>query len=78
MIANRVKALAEERQWSVAELQRQSGLEYSICYRIFMNRSVRFDLATLDALCRAFGVGVGELLEYSALPVPLCTTATFE
>lgn len=71
MILNKVKLLAAKRGWSVAELERESGLSYATCYRMTEGSTARVDFTTLDALCRTFGVGVGDLLEYSAGPVPL-------
>lgn len=75
MIINKVPELKTARGWTLTELARQSGLSYATCHRMTHGSKTGVDFPTLDALCRAFGVGVGDLLEYSAGPVPLCTTA---
>jgi CheY-like chemotaxis protein/DNA-binding Xre family transcriptional regulator len=62
----RVADLLEERQWSTYRLVQESGLAHTLVYRIAKaGRQVeRVNGNTLDALCRTFGVGPGELFEY--------------
>ena len=62
----RVAALLKERRWSAYRLVQESRLAHSVVYRIAKaGRQVqRVDGDTLDALCRTFGVGPGELFEY--------------
>jgi CheY-like chemotaxis protein/DNA-binding Xre family transcriptional regulator len=62
----RVADLLRERHWSPYRLVQESQLAHSVVYRIAKaGRQVqRVDGTTLDALCRTFGVGPGELFEY--------------
>jgi CheY-like chemotaxis protein/DNA-binding Xre family transcriptional regulator len=66
MVQWRVSDLLKERQWSAYRLKQESRLAHSVVYRITKaGRPVeRVDGDTLDALCRTFGVGPGELFEY--------------
>lgn len=64
MIVNHLSRLLGERRMSISELQRQSGLPYVSLFKLYHGTSTRYDGKTLDAICRALGVGIGELLEY--------------
>lgn len=64
MIINRVSRLLGERRQSVADLARGAGISYPAAYRLYRDDPKGIDFATLDKLCRHFGVGVGEILEY--------------
>jgi CheY-like chemotaxis protein/DNA-binding Xre family transcriptional regulator len=66
MVRWRVADLLKERQWSTYRLVQESGLAHTLVYRIARaGRQVkRVNGNTLDALCRTFGVGPGELFEY--------------
>jgi putative transcriptional regulator len=64
MIVNRLSRLLGERRMSVMELKRQTGLSYVTVHNLYSGKSNRVDFDTLDKLCRALGVGVGDILEY--------------
>jgi DNA-binding Xre family transcriptional regulator len=66
MVRWRVADLLKERQWSTYRLVQESGLAHTLVYRIAKaGRQVqRVSGNTLDALCRTFAVGPGELFEY--------------
>jgi DNA-binding Xre family transcriptional regulator len=70
MMRWRVADLLKERQWSAYRLVQESRVAHSVVYRIAKaGRPVqRVDGDTLDALCRAFGVGPGELFEHVPCP----------
>jgi CheY-like chemotaxis protein/DNA-binding Xre family transcriptional regulator len=70
MVRWRVADLLKERQWSTYRLVQESGLAHPLVYRIAKaGRQVeRVSGNTLDALCRTFGVGPGELFEYVPRP----------
>jgi CheY-like chemotaxis protein/DNA-binding Xre family transcriptional regulator len=70
MVRWRVADLLKERQWSTYRLVQESRLAHSVAYRIAKaGRQVkRVDGNTLDALCRTFSVGPGELFEYVPRP----------
>lgn len=70
MVRWRIADLLKERQWSAYRLVQESRLAHSVVYRIAKaGRQVkRVNGSTLDALCRTFGVGPGELFEYVPCP----------
>jgi CheY-like chemotaxis protein/DNA-binding Xre family transcriptional regulator len=70
MVRWRVADLLKERQWSTYRLVQESQLAHTLVYRIAKTgRQVKHvSDNTLNALCRTFGVGPGELFEYVPLP----------
>jgi putative transcriptional regulator len=64
MIVSRLAWLLKARKMSISELHRQSGVRYASLHALASGRTTRADFATLDAICSALGVGVGELLEH--------------
>jgi DNA-binding Xre family transcriptional regulator len=66
MVRWRVAELLKERGWTRYRLVQESGLASPVVYRIATpGRTLgRADGQTLDALCRAFDVQPGELLEH--------------
>jgi CheY-like chemotaxis protein len=70
MVRWRIADLLKERQWSTYRLVQESRLAHTLVYRIAKaGRQVkRVHGNTLDALCRTFGVGPGQLFEYVPRP----------
>lgn len=66
MIANHLSRVLGEQRVTIAELQRRTGLTYANLHALYHGKAKRLDLGTLDKLCAALGVGVGELLEHVA------------
>ena len=64
MIVNHLSRLLGEKRMSVAELERASGVPYLSLHQLYHGRAKRADFGTLDKVCRALGVGVGDILEY--------------
>jgi putative transcriptional regulator len=64
MIINHVSRLLGERRESVADLARATGLSYPAAYAIYKGEVRQIGLPTLEKLCRHFGVGPGEILEW--------------
>lgn len=64
MIVNRLSRLLAERRLSVAEFAVLAGMDYGTPYKFWTGKHRRFDIGTLDKLCKALNVGVGDLLEY--------------
>jgi putative transcriptional regulator len=63
-IRNRVSRAMGERRLKIADVARLSGLSYQTVWDLYHGKAQRIDLTTLDKLCRALGVQVGELFEY--------------
>jgi len=53
-----------ERRLKIAEVARLSGLSYQTVFDLHHGKAQRIDLVTLDKMCRALEVDVGELFEY--------------
>lgn len=67
----RKKAYAEGRDLSLRQVARESGVSLSTLQRINRQQLSRLNLATVDQLCRYFGVrSVAELIEFVPDPVP--------
>ena len=64
MIVNRLSRILGERRMSIAELQRQTGLSYVTLHGLYSDKTERIDFKTLDRICGALDVGVGDVLEY--------------
>jgi putative transcriptional regulator len=64
MIRNNLARLLSERHLSIAELARRAGLAYSVVHPIAAGKAQRYDVDTLDAICSALGVAVGDILEH--------------
>ena len=63
-IRNHVSRAMGERRLKIADVARLSGLSYQTVFDLYHGKAQRIDLTTLDKLCRALDVPVGELLEY--------------
>lgn len=66
MILNHLSRVLGEQRVSVNELQRRTGIPYTSLHAIYHGRATRLDLGTLDKLCAALGVGVGDIFEHVA------------
>jgi putative transcriptional regulator len=64
MIVNHLAQLLDERDMTLADLQRETGLTYANLHKLAKGKTKRTDFETLDVICAALGVGVGELLEH--------------
>ena len=63
-IRNHLSRVMGERRLKIQDVADRSGLAYTTVFALYHDKVRRVDLATLDALCRALGVQVGDLLEY--------------
>jgi DNA-binding Xre family transcriptional regulator len=66
MVYWRVAEMLKKRKWTRYRLVKESGLPTTTVYRLARpgQEVQRIDGRTLDALCRAFRCGVGEIVEY--------------
>jgi putative transcriptional regulator len=64
MIVNHLSRVLGEQRMPVSELQRRTGIPYTSLHALSHGRAQRLDLGTLDRLCAALGVGVGDLFEH--------------
>ena len=70
MIRSRLKRLrldkeeAEARKLTYKVITEETGLSEGVIVRLMGSQVDRVDTGTLNTLCKYFGCGVGELLEY--------------
>lgn len=56
------KEMSEGRKWTYENIREATGLSTPTIHRLVRGTAKRYDANTLDALCRFFGCGVGDLL----------------
>lgn len=68
VIESRLNLLLAERRMKVSELAKLSGVSYQTLWRLYHDKTERADFATLNAICAALGVEVGDVLKYTPDP----------
>ncbi len=58
------KRMKEKRSISLAEVAEETGVSRPALYAWSNNTVTRFDVPVMNALCKYFGVGPGDLFEY--------------
>lgn len=58
------KEMREGRKWTYDNIHEATGLSTPTIHRLVRGTARRYDSNTLDALCRFFDCGVGDLLVY--------------
>lgn len=64
MIKSNLAVLLAERKMRVADLVKETGINKSTLYKLYNDESVRIDFETIDKICTALEIEVGELLVY--------------
>ena len=62
MIISNLAVLLAERKMKVADLVRSTGINKSTLHKLYNGESVRIDFETIDKICLALDVEVGDLL----------------
>ena len=62
MIISNLAVLLAERKMKVADLVRSTGINKSTLHKLYNDESVRIDFETIDKICLAIDVEVGDLL----------------
>ena len=62
MIISNLAVLLAERKMKVADLVRSTGINKSTLHKLYNDESVRIDFETIDKICLALDVEVGDLL----------------
>lgn len=65
VIVNRLSRLMGERRLSIQDVAAGTGLAYSGVHALYHATARRLDLETLNKLCNYFGIGPGELFEWT-------------
>ena len=53
-----------ERRMKVADLIRMTGISKSTMHKIYNEQTSRIDFETMDKICEALDIGVGDLFTY--------------
>ena len=64
MIVSNLPVLLAERRMKVADLIRMTGISKSTMHKIYNEQTSRIDFETMDKICEALNVGVGDLFTY--------------
>ena len=67
MIISNLAVLLAEKKLKVADLVRSTGLNKSTLHKLYNDESVRIDFETIDKICIALDVGVGDLLIFKKI-----------
>ncbi len=62
MIDNRLSEIMGRQRINVSELARRAGLTRNTVAKLYRDEARQVDLRVLDRVCRALGVGAGEIL----------------
>lgn len=64
MILCNLPVLLAERRMKVADLIRMTGISKSTMHKIYNEQTTRIDFETMDKICEALDIGVGDLFTY--------------
>ena len=67
MTISNLAVLLAERKLKVADLVRSTGINKSTLHKLYNDESVRIDFETIDKICIALDVGVGDLLIFKKI-----------
>lgn len=65
MIKCHLSRLMGERKLKISDVARDTGLHRNTISLLYQETATRVDLDAINALCKYFGVAVGELFEYA-------------
>lgn len=64
MIKSNLPVLLAERRLKVADLIRMTEISKSTMHKIYNDQTTRIDFETIDKICEALDVQVGDLFQY--------------
>ena len=64
MIKSNLPVLLAERRLKVADLIRMTEISKSTMHKIYNDQTTRIDFETIDRICEALDVQVGDLFQY--------------
>lgn len=68
MIKSNLPVLLAERRLKVADLIRMTDISKSTMHKIYNDQTTRIDFDTIDRICEALEVNVGDIFEYVPNP----------
>ncbi len=72
MINSNLAVLLAERKMKVADLVRSTGINKSTLHKLYNDESVRIDFETIDKICIALNIEVGDLLVFKNINENQC------
>ena len=67
MIISNLAVLLAESKLKVADLVRSTGINKSTLHKLYNDESVRIDFETIDKICIALDIEVGDLLIFKKI-----------
>ncbi|MFL1732957.1 helix-turn-helix domain-containing protein [Moraxella oculi] len=64
MIKSNLPVLLAQRRLKVADLIRMTGISKSTVHKIYNEQTTRIDFETIDKICEALDVQVGDIFEH--------------
>ena len=64
IILYNLPVLLAERRMKVADLIRMTRISKSTMHKIYNEQTSRIDFETMDKICEALDIGVGDIFEY--------------
>ena len=64
MILCNLPVLLAERRMKVADLIKMTGISKSTMHKVYNEQTSRIDFETMDKICEALEIGVGDLFTY--------------
>ncbi|UTO05449.1 helix-turn-helix transcriptional regulator [Moraxella sp. FZLJ2107] len=64
MIKSNLPVLLAQRRLKVADLIRMTGISKSTVHKIYNDQTTRIDFETIDKICEALDVQVGDIFEH--------------
>jgi putative transcriptional regulator len=64
MIRCKLSELLGRRRIHIRELAHNTGISYPTLWNLYHEKTTRIDFNTIDAICKALTLQVGELFEY--------------
>lgn len=64
MVKFKVKRHIKDRDWSIAEFARQTGLSYPTAHAIYHGKAKQIDMAVLSRILDVLNIDIADALEY--------------
>jgi len=65
VIKVKVPELMKKKGWNASELMRKANIAYTTAHRLSKGEGEAITFDVLESLCKLFGVGVQDILEYT-------------
>ena len=61
-VKSNLKAILDERNMSIRELEAKTGLKFETLRRLYNDDTKQYQRDTIGTICKVLGVGIGDLL----------------